>query len=255
MNLCTNAESTWEWYGANDPYYGVIAHPRFRNSETRAEFFATGERYVEALLRTIRQHLDRDFAPSRLLDFGCGVGRVLIPLARISSSAVGVDISFGMRQEASKNCAEAGLKNVTLVSSVAEASGSYNFIHSSIVFQHMPVKVGLRTMTQLCQKLSNGGIVSIHFPIAQSKSYVRRVSYWIRCHIPGINPILTPVANMIHGRPARLPMMQMNLYPLNVVVTLIKPYCNVALLQIAPEGVYSCVNLIAQRSEQASELV
>jgi SAM-dependent methyltransferase len=253
MNLRTNAESTWEWYGANDPYYGVITQPRFRNSETRAEFFATGEKYVEDLLRTIRQHLDRDFTPGRLIDFGCGVGRVLIPLARISSSAVGVDVSSGMRREASKNCAEAGLKNVTLVSSIAEASGTYDFIHSSLVFQHMPVRVGLQTMAQLCQKLSNGGIVSMHFPFAQSKSRFRKLSYWIRCHIPGINLICTPIANMIRGRPVRLPMIQMNVYPLNAVLTLVNPFCSLVLLQIAPEGPYSCVNLIAQRSNNASQ--
>src|SRR5579859_2751915 len=103
MNLRADAYTTWKWYGENDPYYGVLSHPRFRNSETRSEFFATGEKYVQSLLSMIRQHLDGGFAFEKVLDFGCGVGRILIPLSKMSSSAVGVDISPGMRKEALKN--------------------------------------------------------------------------------------------------------------------------------------------------------
>lgn len=250
MNLLADANGTWKWYGENDPYYGVLSHPRFRDGKTRAEFFATGEKYVEALLGTIRRHVDRDFAPGRVLDFGCGVGRVLIPLAKVSSAASGVDISPGMRQEASRNCSEAGLQNVKLVSTVAEASGSFDFIHSFLVFQHMPVRAGLRAMAQLCQKLSDGGVISIHFPVASSKSRLRKILYWTRCHIPGVNPIVTPIANIVRGRPRRQPMMQMNVYPLNEVLTIVRPYCSLVLLQITSEPDHPCVNLIARHSRE-----
>lgn len=247
MNLRADPNATWKWYGENDPYYGVLADSKFRMTETRAQFFATGEEYVQSLLRMIRQHSDGDLAFDRVLDFGCGVGRVLIPLARISSSAIGVDISPGMLREASTNSTAAGLKNVSLVASLADAGGSYDFIHSSLVFQHMPVRIGLQAILQLCQKLSVRGIMLIQLALGHRKSFSRTVSYWLRCHVPGINPLVNPLFNILRGRPARLPMMQMNVYPINEVLTLVEPYCKFILLDAAPEGEYLSVILIAQR--------
>jgi 2-polyprenyl-3-methyl-5-hydroxy-6-metoxy-1,4-benzoquinol methylase len=37
-----------------------------------------------------------DFAPRRVLDFGCGVGRVTLPLARRVDAVVAIDIADSM---------------------------------------------------------------------------------------------------------------------------------------------------------------
>src|SRR5215813_8304094 len=139
-----NTDRTWKKLGEIDPYYGVLSHPRFRaaatEGEIRREFFMSGEDHVERVFATIRENLDPEFAPSRALDFGCGVGRVTIPLARRIAQVVAIDVSDSMLSEANKNCEEAGVRNVTLLKSddgLGRLSGDFDFLHSFIVFQHI----------------------------------------------------------------------------------------------------------------------
>jgi tRNA/tmRNA/rRNA uracil-C5-methylase (TrmA/RlmC/RlmD family) len=82
----SNTDDAWEKFGKTDPYYGVLSHERIRLSkfaeDSRADFFLSGEEHVKLLFQTIREHVDPDFSPELALDFGCGVGRIAIPLAR-----------------------------------------------------------------------------------------------------------------------------------------------------------------------------
>ena len=56
----------------------------------------TGETQIARVMGFIKEHLQGDFRPTRSLDFGCGVGRLLMPIARLSAEAVGVDVAPGM---------------------------------------------------------------------------------------------------------------------------------------------------------------
>src|SRR4051812_3426092 len=96
-------DSDWEKFGRIDPYYGVLSHDRFHAAaeagEARQAFFQSGESHIDLVFRTIREHCDADFAPQRAFDFGCGVGRLVIPLARRAARVVGADISDAMLAE------------------------------------------------------------------------------------------------------------------------------------------------------------
>jgi ubiquinone/menaquinone biosynthesis C-methylase UbiE len=77
----------------------------------------------------------------RVLEIGCGVGRMTRMLARIFGHVTGVDISEEMIRQARQNTA--GLDNVNLVigdgCTLASLPGnSYDFAFSFIVFQHIP---------------------------------------------------------------------------------------------------------------------
>ena len=89
-----NPDNEWEKFGKLDPYFGVFTDNL--SEEQIIEFFDSGENQLELFLRIIKQHLDPNFTIINALDFGCGVGRVLIPLARISSFVLGIDISDSM---------------------------------------------------------------------------------------------------------------------------------------------------------------
>lgn len=169
------SDNEWEKWGRLEPYFGVItAEKYFRANLTDAmknEFFESGRIHIEYILETCRRHLDRDFAPKRTLDFGCGVGRIVLPLAKMAEHVVGIDVAESMLDEARKNCTTQALRNVRLIKSddaLSLLDGSFDFIHSYIVFQHIPIARGRRIFAKLIDHLADGGIAAIHFTYSKS---------------------------------------------------------------------------------------
>jgi SAM-dependent methyltransferase len=167
-NLDTDA--AWEQWGRRDPYFGVITNPKFRRQELtdegKHEFFESGRLHVDYLLGVIKKHLDQKFAPRRILDFGCGVGRTLPAFARVAEHVVGLDVSPSMLKEAGRNCRDRGAHNVRLVSSddaLSTADGAFDLIHSCIVFQHIPFPRGRLIFQRLLTRLAPRGIGASQF--------------------------------------------------------------------------------------------
>jgi len=173
--LDLSTDLAWEEWGRRDPYFAVITDPRYRGSgitdELKREFFESGRIYVENLFATIRKHIHPDFRPRSVLDFGCGVGRLLAPFAAIAEDVVGVDVSPSMVSEARRNCDERQLQNVRLLISDDELSvltGTYDLIHSYIVFQHIPVQRGRMLFARLLEHLRPGGVGAVHFTYSKA---------------------------------------------------------------------------------------
>ena len=133
----------------------------------RKGLFFTGKAYVDFALRTIKEHFDTNFTGKRALDFGCGVGRLTIPLSAACKQVVGVDASPSMLEEATKNAREMGAENIEflLADDNLSALGSegFDFINSFIVFQHIPIDRGYRLLRRLLSLLNEGGIGALHF--------------------------------------------------------------------------------------------
>jgi 2-polyprenyl-3-methyl-5-hydroxy-6-metoxy-1,4-benzoquinol methylase len=147
--LSSSSDKQWEKLAQTEPYYGVLSDNKFRrenlNEDSYRAFLKTGHEYIEFLLKEISTSLVREFAPTRAIDFGCGVGRCSVPLARVCQSVVGVDVSESMLQEALKTCSEQGVSNLQLVKSddsLSQVSGPFDFLNSFLVFQHIPRKRG-----------------------------------------------------------------------------------------------------------------
>lgn len=254
--LNTNTDAAWETFGRTDPYYGVLSDERFRSAAAdgpaRAEFFRSGEEHVARFLGTIRETLDPGFAPRRALDFGCGVGRILIPLARQVPEVVGFDVSPSMLEEARRNCAAAGIANVDLRLSddgLSALSGAFDFIHSYIVLQHVPPKRGEAILRRLVGSLSVGGIGAMHF------TYAARLPSWRRA-VQGARkrvPLLHNVANLLQRRPFAYPLMQMNRYDLNRLFAVLQENgCHRVDVRFTDHGGYAGVVLLFQKRELPS---
>ncbi len=103
----SNTDRNWCTWAEQDPYYAVLTDPKFRGdaiNENRAAFFESGQAFVRHWLHYIEHH----FGPlqrERALDFGCGVGRLTIPLADHFGVVVGLDIAPAMLEEARRNSA------------------------------------------------------------------------------------------------------------------------------------------------------
>jgi len=164
-----STDQEWERWGAEDPYFGVLTNPMFRRTaltpETREEFFRSGQNHVSQMLETCRLRIDPAFAPHRVLDFGCGVGRLLIGFAKAAQQVVGVDVSVSMLAEAQRNCAARGASNVVLLPSddtLSAIEGSFDLVHSCIVLQHIEIERGRLLFKLLVERVQPGGIGALH---------------------------------------------------------------------------------------------
>lgn len=106
-----HSDKEWERFGSIDPYYGVITNNRYKSSNMterdKEDFFSSGFNYINHVINNIRSYIDKDFTPKKALDFGCGVGRLVIPLSKIANEVTGVDISASMLNEAQKKLSRA----------------------------------------------------------------------------------------------------------------------------------------------------
>ena len=172
-----NTDKAWEKWGQQDPYYGVLSDPKFRNNnlttEAKDEFFAAGEADIQRVFQIIEKFICPNFHPKNALDFGCGTGRLIIPLAKLVPQVVGIDISDAMLHEAKQNCKARNFKNITLYKSDDKLSAlqkyKFDFIHTVIVLQHIHVERVRIIFEQLLNLLNVGGIGAIQLTYAKTE--------------------------------------------------------------------------------------
>jgi SAM-dependent methyltransferase len=114
-----------------------------RQDWTDEEFFQSGERTVaeEILTDMINICQGKDPKRMRVLEIGCGAGRVTRALARVFGEVYGVDISGEMVLQA--RAALAGLPHVHIFQNSGKdldvlGGTRFDFVFTSIVFQHIP---------------------------------------------------------------------------------------------------------------------
>ncbi len=97
--------------------------------------------------------------------------------------------------------------------------GSFNFIHSYIVFQHIPVKRGEALFEILLGHLAENGVGVIHFVYRRKISRFRRIFQWSRSHVPFFNGMVNV---LFLKQPWRYPALQMHEYNLSNIFRILK---------------------------------
>jgi SAM-dependent methyltransferase len=173
-----NTDRDWSKVAEENPYWGVLSDDRFRGSdltpETKERFWASGQKYFDDLLRFVQKHIVPDFEIRRGLDFGCGVGRLLMPMARVAKEAVGVDVAPKMLELTAINLAENGVTNAIAIQGDDDLSlltGTFNFVNSYIVLQHIPPERGTLLIRRLLDVLEVGGIFSLQMTFAKERKF------------------------------------------------------------------------------------
>ena len=242
----------WEKFGEKDPYYWVTTDAKYKDAKFKKniqkKFFDNADQYLESVFKVIRRHLDSTFRPECALDFGCGVGRVTIPLARQCRYVLGVDIAESMIKEAKKNQEQYLLNNVefsTRTNDLLPYKESFDFIHSIYVFQHIRTKHGVPTFIQLVNALKENGIGMVHFITLQSnKSIKKRIISWLCTHFQMVNGI----NNIRKGKSFFTPIYEMNNYPLDKLFEILrKKGCSHLYIRHTKEGPYHGVMLFFQK--------
>ena len=148
-------------------------------SPSRAAVLLGGEQDARDTLRVLRQLAGPAFKHDRVLDFGCGAGRLTIPLARTAEHTTGVDSSDELLAEARLNVEQAGLSNVDFVSTddgLSGVAGQFEVVHSFDAFRRIPPTQGYDLAAAVLDRVTTRGGGMLHFTYSPgpSSSTMRR---------------------------------------------------------------------------------
>ena len=218
----------WERFAAREPYFAVLTAPEFLRAnltpERRRAFFESGDALVASMFRAIELQLSPYFNPSAILEYGCGVGRLAIPLARRAArnagSVTAVDRSPAMLEAARREAGEHGVANVQFRTPTELFSGSqaFDFITCYFVLQRLPPDEGLPLLAGLLSRLTPKGVGVFHVPVRSTASTAGKAVRWIRGAVPGANAL----ANAARRRPAGEPFARAYTYDLADVFGVMK---------------------------------
>jgi SAM-dependent methyltransferase len=151
----------WEALAQGEPYFPVLTDEGIRD----VEFLKSGEEDITLLLDAIVSTLGHDLPLTTALDFGCGAGRLTIPLARRAARVVGCDIAPTILEHARRNVREAGLDNVTFIETAELGESQFDFVCSLLTFQHIQPADGYTLIRTLLRVLAPGGIAALQLTL------------------------------------------------------------------------------------------
>src|SRR5262245_37340779 len=195
----------------DEPYFTVLTDHRYLRAnltdDARREFFAGGETLVDFMWRTIQLRLSPDFAPTAILEYGCGAGRLAIPLARRAARRAGtvtaVDRSPDMLRTAREEAAAQHADNIVFSEpgTLFSQTNRFDFLVCYLVLQRLPPSEGLDLVRRLLERVVPGGFAVFQFPYRTTSSPLVDGSRWLRARLPGVNAL----ANRLRGQPASRP--------------------------------------------------
>jgi SAM-dependent methyltransferase len=165
----------WEELARREPYFPVLTNEGIRDDA----FLESGEADIALLLGAITSTLGREIPLNSVLDFGCGAGRLTLPLARRAALVIGCDVAPTILEHAQQNAREAGLHNVTFIETgelAALPDGQFDFVCSLLVFQHIRPAEGCALIRALLRLLVTGGIAAIQLTLEPPGGGLQRLA-------------------------------------------------------------------------------
>ena len=136
-----------------------------RTDWTDQEFFASGEQTVREEILTDMTNICQGKLPSdmRVIEIGCGAGRITRALARLFGEVHAVDVSgemVGYAQQAVADLPHAhAYQNNGMDLSVIPDDKPFDFAFSTIVFQHIPSRDVIENyVREVCRLLRPGAL-------------------------------------------------------------------------------------------------
>ena len=212
----STSDRRWEAFAAREPHFAVLTAPRFLQAnltpEHEREFFLSGETTVAWMLAVIDAGLAPGFAPMTILEYGCGIGRLALPLAMRPGSVTAVDRSPAMLARARLEADRRELRHLAFETPerVLSSDRRFDLVVCYHVLQRMPRRDAMALLTRLCGLIAPGGVGVFQWPYRAADSRAVAASRWARQHVPGLNT----VANRIRGKDGDAPFIPTNLLPL-----------------------------------------
>jgi SAM-dependent methyltransferase len=159
--------SNWDTLAELDPLWTILSDPEKKFGKwDPAEFFGTGELEAKRVLAMCRSN-GVNVSYGKLLDFGCGVGRMTRAFSGFFESCTGIDVSEKMISLAKKYNSER--PNCDFVASSSERlpfpDQSFDFVFTVLVLQHVSRKTTiLQYIGEFIRVVKDKGIVVFHLP-------------------------------------------------------------------------------------------
>ena len=157
VDIVAKMKRDWNRRARHDARFWIATND-FRND---AEFDSSGEATRLALLRLLGDHYDPGWT---VLEVGCGIGRVLKPLARDFARLCGIDVAPEMIARSRDWLG--GLSNVEAregsgVDLAGFADRSFDLAFSYVAFQHMPRPVFAAYLAEINRVLRDGSLFAL----------------------------------------------------------------------------------------------
>ena len=213
----TRPDPRFEAFAAGEPYFAVLTDPKFLRAnltpEHEREFFASGEAIVSWMLAVIDAGLSPQFAPMSVLEYGCGPGRLALPLARRPGSVTAVDRSPVMLDLARREAERHGLEHIVFQTpaELFAAPRTFDLVVCYQVLQRLPPHEAKALLDHLIGLVGPGGVGVFQWPYRTRDSHLVAASRWLREHVPGANVL----ANLLRRRPPDEPFIPTHTYDLD----------------------------------------
>jgi SAM-dependent methyltransferase len=210
-------DARFDHFAAREPLFSILTDPKFLRDrltpDTEREFFASGDAVVAWMLGVIDAGLVPQFAPMSILEYGCGIGRLALPLGRCPGSVTAVDRSPAMLQLAKQEADRRSLGHIVF-QTPAElfASGrAFDLVVCYHVLQRLRRRDALGLMRQLLALVGPGGVGVFQWPYRAAEDGLVGATRWLRESVPGANTL----ANVLRRKPAGDPFIPTHTFDLN----------------------------------------
>jgi ubiquinone/menaquinone biosynthesis C-methylase UbiE len=172
----------WARLGESDPLWAVYVAPGTRGNNWDVDaFLDLGRTDVAKTLAWLRT-LDLTSKWARVLDFGCGAGRLSQALAAHADEVTGVDVAPAMLDTA-RSLDRTGGRCTFVLNERPDLSlfgdGTFDLIYSELVLQHLPKALIERYLAEFLRVLRPGGVAVFQCttkPLNTAKGLVWRLT-------------------------------------------------------------------------------
>jgi len=164
MKTAESMREDWDGRARKDAFFYIAS---WRKHWDEGTFFQSGEDDYQRLVARVPDNRRFPVQQKKMLEIGCGVGRMTRSFAQRFRSVLAIDLSPEMLSRA--RVLNAGNENITWIRGNGTdldpvASSSADFVFSYLVLQHLPQKQLIRAyISEMFRVLSPGGLCLFQF--------------------------------------------------------------------------------------------
>jgi len=181
--MLAGIEQSWTHMGDVGAHHSVVSTDEFRPENIHGSidrFWASGDAEADLAAFLLQRLGCGELAQKTCVEYGCGVGRVTIPLAARFAEVCSYDISPSHLALARQRAEAMGVDNVRFhccAGGLPDRLESCDFFYSRLVFQHNPPPIIRELIGLALGSLRPGGIAIFGVPIYLSGYHFRIEEY------------------------------------------------------------------------------